>query len=86
MDDTQIRAEIEQLEEEERKLRHEEATAADAGLPDVIEKDRARLEQIRVRLAQLWDLQRQRTALKNAGGDPDDAQLRDAGTVEGYLG
>ena len=86
MDDTQITAEIEQLEEEERKLRHEEAAAADAGRGDVIEHDRARLEEIRRRLAQLWDLERQRTALRNSGGDPDDASLRDADTIEGYLG
>jgi hypothetical protein len=86
MDDTQITAEIEQLEEEEGSLRLEEASAAEAAKPELLEKDRARLEEIRVRLAQLWDLQRQRTALRNAGGDPDDASLRDPGTVENYLG
>lgn len=86
MDDEQISAEVEQLEAEERKLRHEEAAAAEAGRGDVIEADRARLEEIRKRLAQLWDLSRQRSALRDSGGDPDDASLRDPETIEGYLG
>jgi hypothetical protein len=86
MDDDQIRAEIEQLEGEEQKLRHEEGQAADAGRGDIVEADKARLAEIRVRLDQLWDLERQRTALRNSGGNPDDASLRDPGTVENYLG
>jgi hypothetical protein len=28
---------------------------------------------------------RQRRALRDSGGNPDDAQVRDEGTVEGYL-
>jgi hypothetical protein len=32
-----------------------------------------------------WDLLRQRRARRDAGGDPDDAQARDAETVERYL-
>lgn len=86
MDDAQIAAEIETLEAEERKLRHEEEAAAEAGRGDVIATDRERLEEIRVRMAQLTDLQRQRTALRNAGGDPDDAALRDPETIENYRG
>jgi hypothetical protein len=31
-----------------------------------------------------WDLLRQRRALRDAGADPEEAQARDAGTVEGY--
>jgi hypothetical protein len=38
-----------------------------------------------VTLDQLWDTLRQRRAKRNAGGDPDQAQTRSAGTVEGYL-
>jgi hypothetical protein len=41
---------------------------------------------VRVELDRLWDLMRQRRALRNAGQDPDDASERDAGTVENYLG
>jgi hypothetical protein len=34
----------------------------------------------------LWDYLRQRRALRDAGRNPDDAQPRDARTVERYLG
>lgn len=86
MDDAKIADEIEALEAEERGLRREEEQASDAGRADIVARDAARLEAIRLRLHQLTDLQRQRDALRRAGGDPDDAQLRDPGTVEGYLG
>lgn len=86
MDDAKIAAEVEELEAEERKLRHEEEVAAEAGRRDLIEADKARLEEIRLRLKQLADLQHQRTALRDAGGDPADAQMRDAKTIEGYWG
>ncbi|MGH2814206.1 MAG: DUF2630 family protein, partial [Actinomycetota bacterium] len=32
-----------------------------------------------------WDLLRQRRARREAGQDPDTAQVRPGGTVEGYL-
>jgi len=48
--------------------------------------EHARLEAVRVELDRLWDLLRQRRALRDAGRDPDDASERDADTVEGYLG
>jgi hypothetical protein len=32
-----------------------------------------------------WDLLRRRRAIRGAGGDPDSAEVHDAGTVEGYL-
>lgn len=86
MDDAQIRNRIEQLEDEERKLRREESAAADTGHPEVIERDATRLAAIKVELDQLWDLLRRREAAKGAGRDPDDEQMRGEGTVEGYLG
>jgi hypothetical protein len=49
-------------------------------------EEHTRLEEVRVELDRLWDLLRQRRALRNAGGDPDDASERDASTVENYLG
>jgi hypothetical protein len=49
-------------------------------------EEHTRLEEVRVELDRLWDLMRQRRALRDAGGDPDDASERDAGTVENYLG
>jgi hypothetical protein len=86
MDDDQIRNRIESLEAEEKKLRAEEATAAETGHDDLIKRDAERLAAIKVELDQLWDLLRQREAKRRAGEDPDTAQLRSAGTVEDYLG
>jgi hypothetical protein len=86
MDDQQIRNRIEQLEDEERRLRTEEGAAAETGHPEVIERDAGRLAAIKVELDQLWDLLRRREAAARAGRNPDDEELRSGGTVEGYLG
>jgi hypothetical protein len=42
------------------------------------------LETAQVRLDELWDLLRQRRALREAGRDPGDASPRDPETVENY--
>lgn len=84
--DEQIQARIDALEEEERRLRHDEGDAADAKPDERLAEDARRLEAIKVELDQLWDYLRQRRALRDAGQDPDDAQMRDEGTVERYLG
>jgi hypothetical protein len=86
MDDDEIRNRIERLEAEEKKLRVEEAAAAETGHDDLIKRDADRLATIKVELDQLWDLLRQREAKRRAGEDPDTAQLRSEGTVEDYLG
>jgi hypothetical protein len=49
------------------------------------QEERDRLKLVSVTLDQCWDLLRQRRARRSAGLDPDDAQLRDAKTVESYL-
>lgn len=69
---------INRLSEEEHELRTKEAagTATDS--------DRARIAELDVELDRCWDLLRQRRARRSAGLDPDDAQLRDADTVERY--
>jgi hypothetical protein len=77
--DEQVEAQIEALEAEREQLRRREGSE-DASLAS----DATRLEAIRVELDRLWDLLRQRRALRDAGGDPDQAQERSAGTVEGY--
>jgi hypothetical protein len=82
MDDDAIQSRIDTLEQEEARLRKDEESASLDALP----ADRERLAAIKVELDQLWDLLRQRRALRSAGRDPDDAQLRDANTVEKYLG
>ena len=86
MEDEQIQARIERLEQEEQRLRSDEATLTNDAAGERLAGDRGRLEQIRRELDQLWDLLRRRRALRDAGQDPDTAQLRDQGTVEGYLG
>ena len=86
MDDAQIEARIDALEQEEQRLRKDEETQAEQGHTDVVGQDAGRLAAIKVELDQLWDLLRQRRALRSAGRNPDDAQMRDADTVEKYLG
>ena len=86
MDDAQIEARIEALEQEEQRLRKDEESSAEAGRTDAVGEDAGRLAAIKVELDQLWDLLRQRRALRNAGRNPDDARMRDADTVERYLG
>ncbi len=77
--DEQIQAQIEALEQERLTLRERE------GSQDItLAADRERLEQIRVELDRLWDFLRQRTALREAGGDPDEASERSADVVEKY--
>ena len=82
MSDESIAARIERLVTEEHELRkREEAEASDV---DALEEDRGRLRALEVELDQCWDLLRQRRALRDAGADPDQAQARDADTVERY--
>ena len=86
MDDAQIEARIDVLEQEEQRLRKDEEASAEAGRTDSVGQDAGRLAAIKVELDQLWDLLRQRRALRHAGRYPDDARMRDADTVERYLG
>jgi Protein of unknown function (DUF2630) len=79
MDDKEIVARIDALAEEEQRL--EEAHVGE-GLSDV---ELARKRELEVTLDQLWDMLRQRRAKRNAGQDPDSAEIRPADTVEKYL-
>jgi Protein of unknown function (DUF2630) len=82
MSDESIANRIERLVTEEHDLRTREQ--ADAADEDALEVDRERLRSVEVELDRCWDLLRQRRALRDAGTDPDQAQVRDADTVEGY--
>jgi hypothetical protein len=82
MSDDSIAAQIERLVAEEHDLRRHEQ--ADSNDESALESDRGRLSAVEVELDRCWDLLRQRRALRGAGGDPDDAEVRDAGTVEHY--
>jgi hypothetical protein len=78
MNDPQIHEHIESLiAEEHRLLEHGE----NGRLSDT---DRARLDDITVRLDQYWDLLRQRRARRDAGQDPDVADMRSGEVVEHY--
>jgi hypothetical protein len=79
MDDKEIVERITQLAAEEQRL--EEAHVGE-GLND---DELARKRQLEVTLDEMWDLLRQRRAKRSAGQDPDTAEQRSAGTVEGYL-
>jgi hypothetical protein len=83
MSDESIAARIERLVTEEHELRDREQS--DSGDPDALEGDRDRLRAVEVELDRCWDLLRQRRALRDAGTDPDQAEARDADTVERYL-
>jgi hypothetical protein len=82
MSDETIAARIENLVAEEHDLRNREQT--DASDDDRLEADQERLREVEIELDRCWDLLRQRRAIRDAGGDPDDAHVRDADTVERY--
>jgi hypothetical protein len=82
MSDESIAARIESLVAEEHQLRSSEES--DANDVEELSDDQRRLEEVQVELDRCWDLLRQRRALRDAGGDPDQAQVRDADTVERY--
>ena len=73
--DATVLHQIERLVDEEHSLlgRHEKERA-----------DHERLEAIRVALDQCWDLLQQRRAKRDAGEDPDRAEIRPPEVVESY--
>jgi hypothetical protein len=78
MDDADILSRIHALVDEEHQL---EESHVGEGLTT---EEQSRLKEVEVALDQCWDLLRQRRARRNAGLDPDTAEVRDEGTVEGY--
>lgn len=78
MDDAELLTRIQALVDEEHRLEREHVGDG----PDP--KTKARLAALEVGLDRCWDLLRQRRARRHAGEDPDAAQVRPAGTVEGY--
>jgi hypothetical protein len=65
------------MAEEHELLEHHPHLGRDAAIDE-------QLQALDVEIDQLWDLLRQRRALRRAGGDPSTAQRRSPGTVEGY--
>jgi Protein of unknown function (DUF2630) len=80
MDDPQVLHRINEIAHEEHTLWEKE------GRGEITDAERERLRQLGVTLDQCWDLLHQRRARRAAGQDPDQASVRDPGTVEGYLG
>jgi hypothetical protein len=78
VDDKEIISRIGTLADEERLL---EEQHVGEGLSPTEEE---RLKTLEVALDQLWDLLRQRRALRRSGRDPDEATVRGEGTVEHY--
>jgi Protein of unknown function (DUF2630) len=79
-DDT-IHDHITALVAEEKKLREQ------LGHGELSQgEEHSRLASLEVELDRLWDLLRQRKALRETGGSPDDATERSADVVEKYLG
>lgn len=78
MDDHDIHQRIDELVGEEHRL---ERAHIGQGLSAA---EQARLGDLGVQLDRYWDLLRQRDARRRAGLDPDGAQERPGGVVEGY--
>jgi hypothetical protein len=78
MDDTELLKHITELVNEEHELMNK---AEGIGLDD---DQNARMKALEVNLDQCWDLLRQRRARRNAGLNPDEAQVRDPQIVEHY--
>jgi hypothetical protein len=79
MDNREIIAHITTLVEEEHDLVRR---AGEHGGLDAAERER--MQALEVALDQCWDLLRQRRARRDAGLNPDDAQVRPPETVERY--
>jgi hypothetical protein len=78
VDDQEIIARIGGLAEEEQHLQERHVGQG------LSAEEEAHLAELEVTIDQLWDLLRQRRALRRAGKNPDDAAVRSEGTVEGY--
>ncbi len=79
MEDQDVLSSINQLASEEHELFEKESRG------EASPSERERLKDLAVRLDQCWDLLHQRRARRNAGLDPSEAEVRDPGTVEGYV-
>jgi len=78
--DQDILAQVNKLVAEEQQLRE----ALQQREIDESEEHQ-RLRAVEVQLDQCWDLLRQRRALRDSGKDPQEAEVRPADEVEGYL-
>ena len=75
MEDTSVLHRIKQLIDDEGDLYSK---------PHLTDQEVERLHQMKVELDQCWDYLRQRRALRDAGKDPDIAEVRPPNIVENY--
>ena len=80
MDDQQVLSRIDDLVQEEEQLLHRHEGEGEGLTPE----EHARLAELKIQLDQAWDYLRQRRALRQYGENPDEASMRDGGTVEDY--
>jgi hypothetical protein len=80
MRDSEIFGRINNLVDEEHTLR-ERMQRGDL----TADEEHQRLSSLEEQLDQCWDLLRQRRARRDVGENPDEAQSRPTGVVEGYL-
>jgi hypothetical protein len=80
MNDKEILGHIDELIATEHDLRTKVANGELSG-----PEERDRLRSVEEALDQCWDLLRQRRARREFGENPEEAQLRAAGEVEGYM-
>jgi hypothetical protein len=78
MEDKPIIERIDMLAREEHAL-----FALESGGKATI-NDQERLKELQIMLDQCWDLLRQRRAKREFGLNPDEAQMRDEKTIQGY--
>jgi hypothetical protein len=76
MDDNQVLKHIEKLSLEEERLY--------AKGSDLSPEELKQLHKMNVELDQCWDFLRQRRALRDAGKNPNKAEVRPSDTVENY--
>jgi hypothetical protein len=75
--DAPVFSHIEALVAEEHRLFERGELSAD---------EQKRLAKVQLELDQCWDLLRQRRALREFGGDPSQAHVRDGDVVKKYIG
>lgn len=80
MDNQDILARIQELVDEEHRLRATRSAAAGS----TPEERAGRVRRIEQDLNQCWDLLRQRRAKQDAGENPQEADTRSVDQVEGY--
>ncbi len=80
MDDKEILAHIDDLIQTEHELRERRAAGQLSSA-----QEREQLKAAEEALDQCWDLLRQRRARREFGENPNEANARPAGEVEGYM-